>query len=68
MEIAAHEKVLIGKLYWLKNESTDLADQRKQFAVLQRERHTQRNSIPYHVESERAFQSQENQDRIQNCI
>lgn len=60
MEIAEHEKVLIGKLYWLKNESADLAQKRKEFVIMQ-----QRPSHALPGGYQRAFRTHENQDRIQ---
>ena len=60
MEIAEHEKVLIGKLYWLKNESADLAQKRKEFVIMQQR---PRNSLPGGYQ--RAFRTHENQDRLQ---
>ena len=60
MEIAEHEKVLIGKLYWLKNESADLAQKRKEFVIMQQR---PRHALPGGYQ--RAFRTHENQDRLQ---
>ena len=60
MEIAEHEKVLIGKLYWLKNESADLAQKRKEFVIMQQR---PRHALPGGYQ--RAFRTHENQGRVQ---